>query len=108
MPRDSEDQDFYDPDVPTDADPSPLRRVILAQAFEPGGAVVVLFTPATLAGTGADTGQDAGGEGGEDPAATVEATAAALELDPVLPELFTPDAYLLQSALGDRLLASDA
>jgi hypothetical protein len=101
VPRDSEDQDFYDPDVPTDADPSPLRRVILAQAFEPGGAVVVLYTPATLAGT--DEPPD-----GDDLAATVEATATELELDPVLPELFTPDAYLLQSALGERLLAGDA
>jgi hypothetical protein len=105
VPRDSGDRDFYDADVPTDADPSPLRRVILAQAFEPGGAVVLLYTSVTLDGDG-----DRDGAGGApDPAAsTVEATAAALQLDPVPPDLFSPDAYLLQSALGERLLPGDA
>jgi hypothetical protein len=102
VPRDSGDRDFYDPDVPTDADPSPLRRVILDQAFEPGGAIVLLYTSATL--DGAD-----GASGDDHPAPrAVEATAVELELDPVPPDLFTPDAYLLQSALGERLLADDA
>ncbi len=103
MPRDSGDRDFYDADVPSDADPSPLRRVILDQAFEPGGAVVLLYTSATLDGAdGSDEQSD------DAPTRTVEATAGALELDTVPPDLFTPDAYLLQSALGERLLPGDA
>ncbi len=53
MRPDSRRRDFYDADVPTDANPSRLRQVILAQAFEPGGAVVVLYTSATLTGQGA-------------------------------------------------------
>ena len=102
----SEDADFYDPDVPTDADPSRLRRVILAQAFEPGGAVVVLFTSATLdSDPDSDSDSDSDYTGGDD---LVGATARELQLDGVLPDLFTADAYLLQSALGDRLLPGDA
>ena len=98
---DSEDKDFYDADVPTDANPSRLRQVILAQAFEPGGAVVLLYTSATLTGDGNGIGQtDA-----EDPVAL---TATQLELGDALPDLFSADAYLLQSALGERLLPGDA
>jgi hypothetical protein len=94
----SEDRDFYDADVPTDAHPSRLREVVLAQAFEPGGAVVLLFTSATLTDSGS-------GSGTPD---VVEETARELELGDVLPDLFTADAYLLQSALGERLLPGDA
>ncbi len=102
---DSEDRDFYDADVSTDANPSRLRKVILAQAFEPGGAVVVLYTSATLQDGGPDgtaPEQDAGTTG------LVEQTATELQLDTVPPALFTPDAYLLQSALGERLLSDRA
>ena len=96
---DSEDRDFYDADVPTDANPSRLRQVILAQAFEPGGAVVVLYTSATLTGDG---------DGQSDAAGVVAETATELELGEVAPDLFSADAYLLQSALGERLLPGDA
>ena len=107
-PNDEHD-DFYDPDVPTDADPSRLRRVILAQAHEPGGAAVLLFTTATLTevpgpGDGVDTA-DGTADAGAD---LVTATATDLHLDAVPPDLFTADAYLLQSALGERLLPEDA
>lgn len=99
MRPDSPSRDFYDADVPTDAHPSRLRHVILAQAFEPGGAVVVLYTSATLAG-----------EGTVDSGATdvVSRTATELGLGAALPDLFSADAYLLQSALGERLLPGDA
>ena len=98
----SEDRDFYDADVPSDAHPSRLREVILAQAFEPGGAVVVLFTSATLE----VDGDEAGSPHGE--VDLVEDTATELQLDAVPPDLFTADAYLLQSALGERLMPGDA
>ena len=96
MDRGPQSGDFYDADVPTDANPSRLRRVILAQALEPGGAVVVLFTGATLAGVAA-------GEPG-----LAARTATELGIDPGALDLFTADAYLLQSALGERLLPEDA
>ena len=98
---DNEHDDFYDPDVPTDADPSRLRRVILAQAHEPGGAAVLLFTTATL--TAGDASEPA--DGVPD---LVAATATELEVGSDLPDLFSADAYLLQSALGERLLPEDA
>lgn len=98
MRPDSEDRDFYDADVPTDANPSRLREVILAQAFEPGGAVVVLFTSATLDARVGDAGS----------ADVVERTATELQLDAVPPDLFSADAYLLQSALGEHLLGEGA
>jgi hypothetical protein len=97
-----EERDFYDPDVPTDADPSRLRRVILAQAEEPGGAAVLLFTTATLADGADGAGDPVGGADG-----VVGRTAAEMELDGP-PELFSPDAYLLQSALGEQLLPGEA
>ena len=94
MNRPSRQRDFYDADVPTDADPSPLRRVILAQAEAPGGAVVVLFSTPTLASP-IDI----------DPGAAEFVRRAAAELGlPHPPDLFSPDAYLLQSALGERLV----
>ena len=96
MPRPSDDLDFSEGDVATDADPSPLRRLVLAQFHEPGGAAVQLFTTATLRG-GWDRGR----------AAAVVATAADLGLDLDRVELFSADAYLLQSALGERALAGD-
>ena len=102
----SEDSDFYDADVPTDANPSRLRQVILSQAFEPGGAVVLLFTSATLDGAG-----PASEYGSDRPAVeadVVEETAAELQLDAIPPDLFSADAYLLQSALGERLLSDRA
>ena len=98
MRPDSEDRDFYDADVPTDANPSRLRRVILAQAHEPGGAAVLLFTSATLTGAAAEVLE---GAAGPDQVAQV---ARDLGTDPGTLELFTADAYLLQSALGERLL----
>jgi hypothetical protein len=97
-----EERDFYDPDVPTDADPSRLRRVILAQAEEPGGAAVLLFTSATLADGDADGATDTVRAEG-----VVGRTAAEMELDGP-PELFSPGAYLLQSALGERMLPGEA
>ncbi len=112
--RDSKDDDFYNADVPTDADPSPLRTVILAQAHEPGGAVVLLFTSATLTSDGdsQDGGQDGvqdGVDGGQTNGSDlVVDTATELELAAVPPDLFSTDAYLLQSALGERLLPGDA
>ena len=96
MEREPKSRDFYDAEVPHDANPSRLRRVILAQAHEPGGAVVLLFASATLAGTDA--------AGYRDEVGAVEETAAMLGLGPTAPDLFTADAYLLQSALGERLL----
>lgn len=103
MTRDSHDGDFYEADAPTDASPSPLRAVILAQALEPGGAAVVLFTSATLA---AATGDRAP----VDPvvADRVVGTADELGMGPAGPALFGPDAYLLQSALGSGLLPEGA
>ncbi len=98
MRPDSADRDFYDPDVPSDSNPSRLREVILAQAFEPGGAVVLLHTSATLEVTGAH----------EPPDDLVKRTASELGLDDVPPELFTADSYLVLSALGERLLPEDA
>ena len=95
MRPDSADRDFYDPDVPTDANPSRLREVILAQAFEPGGAVVLLHTSATLEVTGGDP---------EGPLDLVEQAATELGLDDVPPDLFTADSYVVLSALGERLL----
>jgi len=103
MRASSEDRDFYDADVPTDADPSPLRQVILAQAFEPGGAVVLLFTSATL-----ESADDSDTEQTSSTPDLVADTAGELQLGAALPELFTADAYLLQSALGDRLLPGEA
>ena len=99
MRPDPADRDFYDPDVPSDANPSRLREVILAQAFEPGGAVVLLHTSATLDVSGA--GSQAA------PEDLVERTASDLGLDDVPPELFTADSYLVLSALGERLLPED-
>ena len=107
--RDSKDDDFYNADVPTDADPSPLRTVILAQAHEPGGAVVLLFTSATLTGGGeGDCDGSGDGAGRTDARDLVVDTATELELATVPPDLFSTDAYLLQSALGERLLPGDA
>ena len=109
VPPDSDDHhDFYDADVPTDANPSRLRQVILAQAFEPGGAVVVLYTSATLADGAGDGSGDGGDGSGGATAGVVEQLAAQLELGAVPPALFTPDAYLLQSALGEQLLPEGA
>ena len=102
MRPDPADRDFYDPDVPSDANPSRLREVILAQAFEPGGAVVLLHTSATLDVSGALPGA------GDAPEDLVERTASDLGLDDVPPELFTADSYLVLSALGERLLPEDA
>ena len=99
MRPDSADRDFYDPDVPSDTNPSRLREVILAQAFEPGGAVVLLHTSATLEVTGA---------GPEPVQDLVALTATELGLDDVPPELFTADSYVVLSALGERLLPEDA
>ena len=98
MTRASSERDFSDADVPTDADPSPPRRIILAQSEAPGGAAVVLFGPATVRG------------GAPDPAAaqTVSAMAAELGLPLGPPPLFSPDAYVVQSALGERLLTPPA
>ena len=101
MRPDSADRDFYDPDVPSDTNPSRLREVILAQAFEPGGAVVLLHTSATLEVTGP-------GHEPPTPQDLVAQTATDLGLDDVPPELFTADSYLVLSALGERLLPEDA
>jgi hypothetical protein len=46
--------DFSDADRDTDADPSALRRLVMDQFLEPGGAAVRLFTTATLAEAGDD------------------------------------------------------
>ena len=103
----SADRDFYDPDVPTDANPSRLREVILAQAFEPGGAAVLLHTSATLDLTEDLTGDvtgDVTGDAPEGPQDLVEQVATELGLDDVPPELFTADSYVVLSALGERLL----
>ena len=99
----SADRDFYDPDVPTDTNPSRLREVILAQAFEPGGAAVLLHTSATLDLTEDLTG-DVTGDAPEGPQDLVEQVATELGLDDVPPELFTADSYVVLSALGERLL----
>ncbi|GAA5141758.1 hypothetical protein GCM10023340_03990 [Nocardioides marinquilinus] len=90
--RPSDARDFSDPDSPDDADPSPLRRLVLAQLEEPGGAAVRLLTTAALA---------------DDEPLGPDAAAAAHELglDPAPPPLFSPDGYLLQSALGEQALA---
>ena len=103
MTPDSHDRDFYEADVPTDANPSRLREVILAQALEPGGAAVVLFTSATLA-AGTDDRDPV------DPAAAerVVATAHELGMGVTAPALFSADAYVLQSALGSDLLPEGA
>jgi hypothetical protein len=98
--RSSDARDFSDADVPTDTDPSPLRRLILAQAEAPGGAAVLLFGPATVTGTGPADGAGVDGTTVD----TVRAVAAELGLGSATPDLFSPDAYLLQSALGERLL----
>jgi hypothetical protein len=86
---------FADPDVTQNgsAEPSPLRRLVLAQFHEPGGAAIRLLTSATV---------------GTDPfrAGEVAAAARALGLDPDRVELFSDDAYLLQSALGEQTLTS--
>lgn len=93
MSRASSADDFSAPDSPADADASPLRRLVLAQLEQPGGAAVQLLTTALLAAP----------EPYGDPA-LVEATARDLGLERT-PAPFAPDAYLLQSALGERLLA---
>lgn len=83
--------------------PSLLRQVILAQAHEPGGAVVVLYTSATLTHPGdGPTGEEAGA------AEVVAQTASELNLDTDPLASFSVDAYLLQSALGERLLPGEA
>ena len=103
MAPDSRSRDFYDADVPTDANPSRLRQVILAQAHEPGGAVVVLYTSATLTSPeDGPTTHDA------HPVEVVTRTAGELELSADPLTLFSADAYLLQSALGERLLPGEA
>lgn len=106
------------PQSPAPSEPDPaatvtgqesLRRLILAQAHLPSGAAVLLFTSPTLAGRSADPavpgdeGAPSGPEG-DTPGdlGLVADTAAALGLRPDL-ELFSSDAYLLQSALGERL-----
>ena len=101
MDREPGSADFYDADVPTDANPSRLRRVILAQAHEPGGAAVLLFTSATLADAAPGVPR---GAVDLDPVEQVARAAQELGTDPGTLELFTADAYLLQSALGERLL----
>lgn len=85
MPRASTDRDFSEAASASDADPSPLRRLILAQEDEPGGAAVTLFTDATL------HGEPAGAAYGE-------------EVDPGDVDLFSHEAYVLQSAVGEHLL----
>lgn len=85
MPRASSDRDFSEAATASDADPSPLRRLILAQEDEPGGAAVALFTDATLEGEPADS------EYGE-------------QVDPGDVDLFSHEAYVLQSAVGEHLL----
>jgi hypothetical protein len=81
--RPSTDRDFSDPDSPDDLEPSPLRRLVLAQLDEPGGAAVRLLTTGALA-TPAPLGE------------------------PADVELFSPEAYLRQSELGEQALAGDA
>jgi peptidoglycan/xylan/chitin deacetylase (PgdA/CDA1 family) len=76
--RPSSDHDFSDAARPSDADPSPLRRLVLAQEEEPGGAAVRLFTSATL----------------DDPDGLLGGAAP-----------FTAEAYLRQSELGEQALA---
>jgi hypothetical protein len=85
VPRASSDRDFSEAATASDADPSPLRRLILAQEEEPGGPAVALFTDATLHGEPAGS-------------AHVE------HVDPGDVDLFSHDAYVLQSALGEHLL----
>ncbi len=99
------DRDFYDPDVPSDTNPSRLREVILAQAFEPGGAVVLLHSSATLDVT-ADGGRPSA-DGATSPD-LVERVAGELGLADVPPDLFTADSYLVVAALGERLMPGDA
>jgi hypothetical protein len=77
--RPSTDRDFSDAANPADADPSPLRRLVLAQEEEPGGAAVQLFTSATL----------------DDPHGWLAGA-----------EPFTAEAYLRQSELGEQALAA--
>lgn len=100
MSPDSSVRDFYEPDVPTDADPSPLRRVILAQSEAPAGAAVLMFSTPVL-----DPADGEAFPGDPDRAAFVRETAAELGISNGPPDLFSLDAYVLQSALGEHLLA---
>lgn len=73
---------------------SALRDIILAQSFQEVGIPVLLFTAESL---GAAEHDPATG----DPALPVMAE---LGLDPAGLVLFSADAYLVQTALGARLL----
>jgi hypothetical protein len=72
---------------------SHLKRMILSQSVEGTAIPMVLFGDDTLA---------AGGDDAEQPEGLARA-AAGLDIDPDGLELFSFDAYRLQSALGEGL-----
>lgn len=75
-----------------------LRRIVLEQTRAEVGIPVLLFTTATLAEADDPAETDAVDE--------VAAMAERLGLDPDGVELFSADAYLLQSALGESAARS--
>lgn len=77
-----------------DPDRGPLAELIWEQTYQEVGIPVLLFTSSALAPADRESV-------GHDPAA---ALAGDLGLDPARLELFTTDAYLLQCALGARVL----
>lgn len=82
-----------------------LREIILAQSSQEVGIPVLLFTSATLTEDPADL---PGGEPGPHPVEPVAAAAAAVGVDLDALTLFSTEAYLLQVALGGRLLPERA
>ena len=78
---------------PVPSEQSHLKRLILSQSVEGTAIPMVLFSDDTLA-----AGSDEAG-----PTEVVVRTAADLDIDPDGVELFSYDAYRLQSALGEGL-----
>jgi hypothetical protein len=79
-------------------------RIVEEQGRRPVGIPVLLFTDATLAAT-----DDDAVPGGDDPSGhVVSDAAAALALDLADVELFSTDAYRVQSVAGHLAVEKDA
>ncbi|WP_167494265.1 MULTISPECIES: hypothetical protein [Actinomycetes] len=80
-------------------------RIVEEQGRRPVGIPVLLFTDATLDATDATDATDAPGSAG---AGAVRAAADAIGVDLADVELFTTDAYRLQSVAGHLVVEEDA